>query len=176
MAISALMMEGADAVRVRLDAAAGAAAGWVSLFLLENMMAGLDEIIGILHTVVIPDFVMDMRAGAASGRANPSEPCALADPRPHPHAHRGQVGITRMDAVTVIDFHHIAITAAITGEHHHTGRGGMHHTAPRTGEIDAGMKGITAGEGIDPRTKSAGSVEIHPRDRRAQRHMIQGRR
>ena len=66
------------------------------------------------------------------------------------------MAITRMNAVAVIDFHHIAVAAAIAGEHHGARRRGMHHAAPGTGEIDAGMEGIAAGEGIDARAEAAG--------------------
>src|SRR3954463_4167635 len=83
IAMSPLMIEGADAPRPRLAAAGtatdGCVAGTLSLFLLENMAAGLDEIVGILGDVIIPDFVMDMRSGAAPGGADPPQASALAD-------------------------------------------------------------------------------------------------
>src|SRR5690348_13564742 len=154
MVISALTIEGADAAR--RDAAGAGAAGWLSLLLLENMVPRLDEIIRVLHAIVVPDFVMDMGPGAAPCRTHPSHPGAFADLRSHPHAHRGKMGIARVDAIAVIDFHHIAVTAAIAREHDQARRGRVHDAAPGTGEIDAGMKGVAAGEGIDPGPEAAG--------------------
>ena len=76
------MMEGADGGARALGrrgrgGGAGCGAGTVSLLLLENMAACLYEIVRVLDDIVVPDFVMDMRPGAASGRADPAEPGAL---------------------------------------------------------------------------------------------------
>ena len=70
--MSELMMDGAESWRGRLGALAGTAAmGWgagmLSLLLLENIAASLDEVVGIFHDIVMQDFVMDMRSGAAAG-------------------------------------------------------------------------------------------------------------
>src|SRR6476661_3149088 len=69
--ISALMIEGADSGRPRLGAGGGATGAGVSgrslLLLLENMTASLYEVVRVLDGVIVPDFVMDMRTGAASG-------------------------------------------------------------------------------------------------------------
>src|SRR5438046_1724159 len=114
--MSALMMEGADRGRARL-AAAGAVwgamgvAGTLSLFLLENMAASLDEVVWVLHDVIIPDFVMDMRTGAAARGAHPAQACALADPASQPHVDSGQMAIAGVDAIAMVKLHHIAIAA-----------------------------------------------------------------
>ena len=57
-------------------------AGWrltggLSLLLLENMAARLYEVVRVFDDVVVPDFVMDMRAGAAAGGADPAQARAL---------------------------------------------------------------------------------------------------
>ena len=62
----------------------------------------------------------------------------------------------------MVDFDHIAVTAAIARENHGARRGGMHHGAPGTGEIDARMEGIAAGEGIDAGAEAAGPFESWP--------------
>src|ERR1043165_2685369 len=105
MAMSALTMEGA---RGRLEAAGAIASGWLSLLLLENMMTRLDEVVRVPDAVVVPDFIMDMRAGAAPRRADPAQTGALADLRADPHAHRREMGIARVNAVAMVDFHHVA--------------------------------------------------------------------
>src|ERR1700749_3375920 len=84
--MSALMMEGAAIWRARLGAGIegmtginGWGAGAASLGLLENMAACLDEVVGVLHDVVVPDFVMHMRSGGATGRADMDDAGAFAD-------------------------------------------------------------------------------------------------
>src|SRR3954471_7576994 len=175
---SALMIEGAaeDRPSGRLGAGAGAAfiigmAGGESLDLLENMAACLDEIAGVAHDIVEPNFVMNMRPGGAPGRTDPAQGRALVDPRAQFHGDGRQMAIAGADAETVIHFHHIAIGAAIAGEHHGAGCGGLDPRAPGTGEIDAGMKGIAAGKGIDTRTEAAAAVELCAAHRGDQRNM-----
>jgi hypothetical protein len=51
----------------------GCGAAIASLFLLENMAARLYESVGVLYGVVVPDFIMDMRAGAAACGAYPTQ-------------------------------------------------------------------------------------------------------
>src|SRR5882757_7968188 len=146
--MSALMMEGADRMRARLGAGVGAAAiigceaGALSLLLLENMAASLDEVVGVLHDVIIPNFVMDMRSGAASGGTHPAQACALADLSSHPHGNRRKMTIACMDSVAMVDFHHVAIAAAVAGKHYGSRCGGMHHAAPGAREINTGMESI----------------------------------
>src|SRR5580765_108717 len=80
---SPLMIEGAAEERIgrfcccAVVAAAGAAGGAVSLLLLENMASSLDEFARISHDVVIPDFVVNVRASAASRRSEFSDRRAL---------------------------------------------------------------------------------------------------
>ena len=61
---------GALGLRPAALAAAGCGTEVVSLPLLENMAACLYEVARIAHDVVVPDLVMDMRSGAAAGRAD----------------------------------------------------------------------------------------------------------
>src|SRR5215469_4977277 len=130
--ISALMMEGADSARVRLACTCGAAgrtcgAGPASLLLLENMAASLDEVVGISYGVIIPDFIMHMGSGAAARGAHPSQGIALGNLCSHPDADDGEVPIACVDAVAVVNFHHVAVTAADSRKHHHAGGGGVHN-------------------------------------------------
>src|SRR5579872_5789359 len=148
-----------------------AGAGATSLGLLENMTACLDEGAGIAGFVGEPDFVMDMRAGGTAGGPHPSQDGALVDLRAHFHADRGQMAITGVDAEAVIHFHHIAIAATITGEYDGPRRGGGDPRPPGTGEIDAGVKRILPGEGIDTRAEAAAAVERNRIHRRGQGNM-----
>src|SRR5579871_6102228 len=89
--ISALMMEGAESARVRLGwacwaAGASAGVGVASLLLLENMAASLDEFVGVLYGVIVPDFIMDMWPGAAARRADAAQCHAPWDLHPDPNA------------------------------------------------------------------------------------------
>src|SRR5580704_16305544 len=77
----------------------GAGAGTGSLGLLENMSACLDEVAGIAHDVVEPDFVMDMRTGAAPGGTNASNFRAPGHLHAGAHQDRGQMPITCVDAI-----------------------------------------------------------------------------
>src|SRR5271169_1567031 len=65
---SLLMMDGADERPARLTeegaGAAGADVGPLSLLLLENMAASLDESARISHDIGEPHFVVDMGPGA----------------------------------------------------------------------------------------------------------------
>src|SRR4051812_32394072 len=106
---SALMIEGAaeDRPGARLGAGAGAAfiigmAGGESLGLLENMAACLDEIAGVTHDVIEPNFVMNMRPGGAPCRADPAKRRALIDPGAQFHRDRRQMSVTGANAETVI--------------------------------------------------------------------------
>src|SRR5438105_2797398 len=112
MVISALMIEGADRARVRLGGWGGAGGGTGTSFLLENMAAGLDEVGGIPGDVIVPDFIMDMRPGAAAGRAHPAQIGALVHPCTGAHADGGEMAVAGVDAIAMVDFHHIAIAAA----------------------------------------------------------------
>src|SRR5258706_3938893 len=179
IAISALMIEGADSARARLAGAGESGVGGgggASLLLLENMAAGLDEVVGILHDIVIPDFVMDMRSRAASGGTHPAEIGALADLPSHPHADLGEVTIARVNSVAVVDFHHIAVAAAVASEHHDPRRGCMHHRAPGARKIDPGMEGVAAGKGVDTGAEAARPVEACGRNRHGQLHVFHRRR
>src|ERR1700678_1081390 len=131
--MSALMIDGADRTLVRLDRGTGAGAiiccgtGAVSLVLLENMAASLEEIVGVFYDVVIPNFVMDMRSGAASGRTNSTQTLAFGDPGSHAHDNRGKMTIACAHTVAMIVFHHIAIAAAIAREHNNAWCGSIDH-------------------------------------------------
>ena len=57
----------------------GGGASGASLLLLENMAACLDEIAGVSHDIVIPDFIMDMRPGAAARGTESSEGGAFVE-------------------------------------------------------------------------------------------------
>src|SRR5690349_16788588 len=117
-------MEGAARPWARLGGAAVGAGGGgagTSLLLLENMAAGLDEVAGISGHVVVPDFIMDMRSGAASGGADASQIGAFSHPASHPHTDGGEMAVAGVDAIAVIDLHHIAIAAAIAGKDHGAG-------------------------------------------------------
>src|SRR6185312_14448825 len=127
---SALMMEGAAAPRpAGRRGAAGAAAfntgmaGAASFGLLENMAARLNEIGGIAHDVFKPDFVMNMRSGGTPGGPDPPQDRALGQSCALFHADGGKMAIAGAQAEAVIDFHHIAIGAAIAGEYDGAGRG-----------------------------------------------------
>src|SRR3954465_15611239 len=113
------------------------------------MAASLYEVVRVLDDIVVPDFVMDMRASAASRRADAAKARALGQISAHLHADGGEMAIAGVEAIAVIDLPHIAIAATIAGEHHGARRRGMHHAAPGAGEINAGMEGEAAGEGID---------------------------
>src|ERR1700748_243780 len=68
---SALTMDGTPPLAMRLAWLAGWDA-WLGggVFGLENMAACLYEIARVADDIVIPDFVMDMRTGAAAGGAD----------------------------------------------------------------------------------------------------------
>src|ERR1700733_9261255 len=163
--MSALMMDGADSARARLAGTGGTAmagccgGSGTSLLLLENMAAGLDEICGVFHGIIIPDFVMDMRTSAAPRGTYPAQICALVDPSSHPDADRGKMTIACMNSITMIDFDHVAIAAATAGEHHHSGGGRMDHRTPGPGKINPGMESVAAREGVDTGTEAAGLIK-----------------
>src|SRR3954471_20786205 len=76
---SLLMIEGAPPLRGRLGCTAGAgAAGATSVSLLfENIATCLDKLFRIPDRLVIPHFVVDVRARAAPGRTQPAYDRAL---------------------------------------------------------------------------------------------------
>src|SRR5688572_21424268 len=165
---SALMMEGAASWRARrcgISWVVAWGAGRAPLLLLENIAARLNEVVGVFDGIVVPDFVMDMRSGAAAGGADPAQAAAFGQRGAGPHRDRRQMAIACVDAIAVIDFHHVAIAPAITGEHHFARRRGAHRRTPGTRKVDAGMEGITPSEGIDARAKSAAAVKTRGVDR-----------
>ena len=101
---SALMIEGAERARGRAWRCAGrlrhrgAGRRSVSLLLLENMAASLYEVARVSHDVIIPDFVMDMRAGAAAGGPDVSDRRAFGDLRADLHCNRGKMAVACMNA------------------------------------------------------------------------------
>src|ERR1700722_9757169 len=175
---SALMMEGAVPERpVRLSGGlargvapmlAGAETGSL---LLENMTACLYEVAGVTHHVIIPDFVMDMGAGAAAGGPHASDRGTLFDPHAHPYGNRGKMTVACMKPHAVVDFHHVAITAPISSENNRAGGGSADRSAPGAGKIHPRMKGVAAGKGVEPGAEAAGKVEIRAVDRQRQRNM-----
>src|SRR5215469_11752311 len=112
------------------------------------MPACLYEVAGVTHQVIVPNFVMNMGPGAAAGGSHPSDCGTLIDLHAHPNANRGKMTVTRMEAHAVINFHHVAVTAAIARKNHDTGSRCPHFRTPRPGEIHSRMKCVTAGKGI----------------------------
>src|SRR5579863_7621590 len=123
---SALMIEGAVPERPsRLGGVLAAGAmpmltgeGAGSLLLLENMTACLYEVAGITHGVIIPDFVMNMRPGAAACGPHTPDRGAFLDPHAHPYANLGKMTVACMKPQAVVDFHHVAVTTACTCENY----------------------------------------------------------
>src|SRR5689334_14213141 len=180
MTASALRIEGAEP-RAGLRAGAGVTAatalirlgaGLVSLGLLENMATCLYETARVADFFVVPDFVMDMRAGAAAGGAYPSDVGPLRHPHARAHCDPRKVTISCMDAQPMVDFHHVAVGALVSGEKHNARRRGGNLGAPGTGEIDARMKGVAAGKGIDAGAEAAGTIEAGIADRQHQRDVL----
>src|SRR5665213_1335566 len=145
---SALMIEGAVLRPTRLGGNNGAAemlgAGIMASLLLENMAACLYEIARVAYDIIIPDLIMNMRAGAAAGGPHAPDNRALAHLGAHRHGNLGKMTIACMHAKTMVDFHHVAVTAAISCKNHHARRGRGDRGAPRAGEIQAWVKGVMA--------------------------------
>ena len=119
--------------------------------------------------IVVPDFVMDMRSGAAARRSQTPDRRAPFNLHAGLNSDAGKVTIACMNPESVVDFHHIAVAAAVSGKCHKARSGGMHRRAPGTREIHAGMKGITAGKGIEPGAETAGALEAGALDRNRER-------
>src|SRR6185312_10380715 len=112
--------------------------------------ACLYEVARVTHHVIIPDFVVDVGAGTAPGGPHASDRGTFFDPHAHFHGNPGKMTVTCMKPHTVVDFHHVAVTASGSGENDGPGGGGADRGAPGAGEIHARVEGIVAGEGVYP--------------------------
>src|ERR1700690_3698698 len=120
------------------------------------MATCLYETVRIADFVIIPHFVMNMRAGAAAGGPKQSNHRALADLRAQRDGYLRKMTIACMNSKAMINFDHVAVTAAIACEYHLARRGRGRRGAPWSGEIHAGMESVMVGEGIDPRSEADG--------------------
>ncbi len=85
---------------------------------------------------------MDMRAGAAAGGPEKSDHGALADLRAQRDGYLRKMTIACMNSKAMVNFDHIAVTAAIACEYHLARRGRGDGGAPGSGEIHAGMESV----------------------------------
>src|SRR5689334_249788 len=114
---SGLMSEAAERATRGCGGATGAGAAGAS-FLLVNMSAGLDERARVTHHVVVPDLVVDVRPRASTRRSQPADRGPLRNVCSDLHEYGRQMAVTGVDSEAVIDFHHIAVAAALSGKNH----------------------------------------------------------
>src|SRR5579871_829615 len=155
---SLLMMEGAPPLlRGRLGCTVGAGATGVGSgsLLFENIATCLDELFGVFHRLVIPHFVMDVRACAAPRRTEPADNGTLVHLSSQLSLDLCQMSIACTNPVAVIDFHGVAIVAVFACEYDNTGSRRAHFRPFRAGKINAGMECQLLVEGIQPSAKIA---------------------
>src|SRR5258706_4698506 len=173
---SAPMIEGAAARAARLCGCAAETGAAEASFLVENMSSSLDERARVSHHVVIPDFVVDVRPGAAPGRTKSSDRSSHRHVRSYLHQNGGQMAVACVDTETMVDFHHIAVAATLSGVDHRARSGGFDQRAPWSGKVDTGMKRILPGYRIEAPTEPARPLELRTADRRGQRYVTHCRK
>src|ERR1051326_1716767 len=155
---SLLMMEGAPLLRGRLGctgAACVCATGGVSGSLLfENIATCLDKLFRVSHRLVIPHFIVDVRARAAPGRTEPADDSALVHLSSQLRFDLRQMSVARANSMAMVDFHGVAVVAVPAGEYDNTGSRRAHLCALWTGKINSGMERQLLVEGIHPRAKA----------------------
>src|SRR5262249_4352903 len=107
-----------------------------------------------------PRFVVQVRSGRASGRAD------LADDLPGPdgladvNVDRRQVAVACRQSVAVIDVDHAAVAAAPARGGHRAVSGGVHHIAGLAVKIEPSMHGRPAQERVDADAESRLQIEL----------------
>ena len=86
--------------------------------------------------------------------------------------------VTGVKSVTMVNFYHISVAAAVSGPDDDAQRSRRDASIPRgTAEIDAGMKSDMACEGVDAGAEPLlVSSNCWPCDRRGQQHMAERRK
>ena len=105
--------------------------------------------------IVIADFVMQMRAGAAARAALDGDDVAFMHDVACVHPDFAQMPVARDDAETMIDVDGITVCAVTAGGDDFAVGGAIDFSAVRPGEIEPGMKGEMAGERIDAPSERA---------------------
>src|SRR5580704_6745771 len=85
------------------------------------------------------------------------------------------MAVARLKSVSMVNFDHVSISAATTGPHDNAGRRGANRRSPWSAEIDAGMKGETPRERIDPAAEAARQLELRAVYRSGERNMMERR-
>src|SRR5690242_13306465 len=80
-----------------------------------------------------------MRPGRTAGRTELADDGARAHRVADRDVDLRQMAVAGRQAVAVIDLHHLAVTAACTGDRHYAGGGGANGIAGIAAEIDPGM-------------------------------------
>src|SRR3981189_2913207 len=91
---------------------------------------------------------MQMRTGRAAGRADGADHLSDLDWVADPDVDLRQVAIAGRQAVAVVDFDPAAVAAGPSRRHHFSIRGRAHGVARRGAEIETGVHGGAAEEGI----------------------------
>src|SRR5690606_26765134 len=111
-------------------------------------MTGVEEGRGVDGHVLPAHLEVQMRSGRSAGGADPSDRRPALDRLSGLDEEGGEVGIAAAQPATVIDLDQIAVACSAAGEDNLATAGAEHRRAARRREVDAGMEGFGAGEGI----------------------------
>lgn len=106
------------------------------------------------------DFVVDVRGGGATGAAAPGDEFAAGDPLAGDDIEAGEVAVVSFEAIAVIEHEKAAIAAIGVGEFDLAAGGGEHGGADGDRDIDAGVEGAEAAEGVEALAEEASEAAL----------------
>jgi hypothetical protein len=120
------------------------------------LLSVLQEAVGVLRGALEAHLEVQVRAGGTTGGTDLGDLLAALDQGTLLDQHFGGVGVTGDQLVAVIDLDQVAVLGMALGGDHDAGGGGDDRGAGVGDEIDAFVKGLLAGEGIDAPAEAGG--------------------
>src|SRR5262249_20369540 len=107
-----------------------------------------------------PGLVVQMRAGRASGRADPADDLAGLDRLADTHVDRRQMAVARRQSVAMVDIDRPAVAAAPARRRHRAVGGGAPGVADLPVPAEPGMHGGRAGERVRAHAEARCGIDV----------------